>query len=368
MLAPVKTLAHRVSLYLRRPSSPSFVSTSDAAQASDDGRPSSSQDSHTSEDGQSGCYPSSEEEDLQLVTLIKTATTQTSKCGSFIIDKSVATKKTNFPVASGGLGDVYKCILNSGATLEEVAVKSPRFPSLTDAEIAKINRNLDREIKIWTTLDHQYVLCLHGTVTGFGPFRALVSPWMPNGTLNSYLSHLHETLTTMDRLRILKQITEGLKYLHDNNVIHGDLTSNNVLVDTDGSPRLADFGVSNIMVESNPAFSYQTGAVRWAAPELIVLQDGKTVPCATKSSDIYALGCIMLQVLYGKPPYWWIKTALQVMALKFKYQEPINNTMHIQAYYLDFMRRCWSVECEKRPSVEEVLVFLEKAISSGVSP
>lgn len=370
MLAPVKTLAHRVSLYLRRPNSPNLHSgsISDVARASDDGRPSLSQDSHTSEDGQSGSYPSSEEEDLQLVSLIQTATAQTSTCGSFIIDKSVATKQTSFPVASGGLGDVYKCILNNGATPEEVAVKSPRFPSLTDAEITKINRNLDREIKIWTKFDHQYVLCLHGTVTGFGPFRGLVSPWMPNGTLNSYLARLHETLTTMGRLRILKQITEGLKYLHDNNVIHGDLTSNNVLVDTDGSPRLADFGISNIMVGSNPAFSYQTGAVRWAAPELIILHDGETVPCATKSSDVYALGCIMLQVLYGKPPYWWIKTALQVMALKFKYQEPINNTMHIQAYYLDFMRRCWSVEREKRPSVEEVLDFLEKAISIGASP
>jgi hypothetical protein len=133
MLAPVKTLAHRVSLYLRRPSSPSSGSTSDAAQASDDGRPSSSQDSHTSEDGQSGCYPSSEEEDLQLVTLIKTATIQTSTCGSFIIDKSVATKKTNFPVASGGLGDVYKCILNSGATLEEVCHTSIFMLMLTRA-------------------------------------------------------------------------------------------------------------------------------------------------------------------------------------------------------------------------------------------
>lgn len=64
-------------------------------------------------------------------------------------------------------------------------------------------QNLEREIKIWTTLDHQYVLCLHGTVTGFGPFRALVSPWMPNGTLNSYLARLHETLTTTGRLRIV---------------------------------------------------------------------------------------------------------------------------------------------------------------------
>ncbi|KAG1730481.1 kinase-like domain-containing protein [Suillus lakei] len=281
------------------------------------------------------------------------------------MDSSIATRQTNFPIASGGLGDVYKCILNRGASTEEVAVKSPRFPSLTDAEIAKINHNLDREIKVWTRLDHRYVLCLHGTVTGFGPFRALVSPWMPNGTLNSYLNRVHETLTMMGRLHILKQITEGLKYLHDNNVIHGDLTSNNVLVAADGSPRLADFGVSNIMVESNPAFSYQTGAVRWAAPELIVLQEGQTVQCATKFSDIYALGCIMLQVLYGKPPYWWIKTALQVMASKFNYQEPINTTVQIQAYHLNFMRRCWSTDSENRPSVEEVLDFLEEAISNG---
>lgn len=367
----MKTLAHRVSLYLHRPSSPSShnsPSTSDVTHTSDDGRPSLSHTSHTSEDGQSGRYLSSEEGDSQLVSLIQIATAQTSTCGMFIMDTSIATRQANFPIASGGLGDVYKCILNRGATPEEVAVKSPRFPSLTDAEVAKINRNLDREIKVWTKLNHRYVLCLHGTVTGFGPFRALVSPWMPNGTLNSYLTRLHKNLTTMDRLHILKQITEGLKYLHDKHVIHGDLTSNNVLVDADGSPRLADFGVSNIMVESNPAFSYQTGAVRWAAPELIVLHEGQTVPCATKSSDIYALGCIMLQVLYGKPPYWWIKTALQVMASKFKYQEPINNTMQIRAYYLDFMRRCWSVECEKRPSVEEVLDFLEKAISIGVSP
>ncbi|KAG2054027.1 kinase-like protein, partial [Suillus hirtellus] len=124
----------------------------------------------------------------------------------------------------------------------------------------------------------------------------LVSPWMPNGTLNSYLTREHETPTWMDKLLILKQITEGLKHLHDNNVIHGDLTSNNVLIAADGSPRLADFGVSNIMVQSIPEFSFHNGAVRWVAPELIDLLEGQAVPCATKSSDIYALGCIMLEV------------------------------------------------------------------------
>ncbi|KAG2134519.1 kinase-like domain-containing protein [Suillus clintonianus] len=364
MLTPVKTLARRVSIYLRRPSSPF---PSDVARTSDDERASVSQASfvYTSEDGQGGRY--SEIEDSQLFSSIEIATLQTSTYGSFIMDPSIVTRQTQFPIASGGLGDVYKCTLNRGASPEEAAVKSPRYPSLTDAEVARINHNLDREIKVWAGLDHQYVLRLHGTVTGFGQFRALVSPWMPNGTLNFYLNRPYESLTTIDRLRILKQIAEGLKYLHDNNVIHGDLTSNNVLVAADGSPRLADFGVSNIMVESNPAFSYQTGAVRWAAPELIVLPEGQTVQFATKSSDIYALGCIMLQVLYGKLPYWWIKTALQVIALKFNYQEPIDNTVQIQAHHLHFMRRCWSTKTESRPSVEDVLDFLEEAISHGAS-
>lgn len=177
--------------------------------------------------------------------------------GSFEIDRSIAIMGTYYPVASGSLGDVYRCTLNRGASQEDVAVKSPRFSSLTDTEIAKINRSLDRELKIWTRLEHQYILRMYGTAKGFGPFRAIVTPWMSNGTLNSYLSRAD--LTEMDKLILLKQIVEGLNYLHDNNVIHGDLTTNNVLVAADGSIRIADFGVSNILVESNPAFSYQTG-------------------------------------------------------------------------------------------------------------
>ncbi|KAG1799072.1 kinase-like domain-containing protein [Suillus variegatus] len=333
---PLKALARQVPLH-HRPSSPS---PSDVTRSSSDGRDS------ISEGGS------------QLIHLIPTATTQTSTYSLFTVDASIATGKTNFPTASGGLGDVYRCILKRGASLEEVAAKSPRYPSLTDAvAIARINHKLEREIKIWTGLKHQYILCLRGIATGFGPFRALVSPWMPNGTLNFYLTRENKTLARMDRLRILKQITEGLKYLHDNDVVHGDLTSKNVLIAVDGSPRLADFGVSNIMVESNPAFSFHNGAVCWAAPELLFPE------------VIYALGCIMLEVLYSKTPYWWIgQNAVQVVASKYKGKEPINNTVQIQARHLDFMRRCWTIKSESRPSVEEVLGFLaERAMSNWVS-
>jgi hypothetical protein len=75
-----------------------------------------------------------------------------------------------------------------------------------------------------------------------------------------------------------------------------------------------------------------------------------------------------MQVLYGKLPYWWINTALQVVTLKFTNQEPINNTVEIQANHLDFLRRCWSTESESRPSVGEVLDFLEEAVFNGATP
>ncbi|KAG1847618.1 kinase-like domain-containing protein [Suillus subluteus] len=184
---------------------------------------------------------------------------------------------------------------------------------------------------------------------------------MLNGTLNSYLN-AHETLSMVDRLRLLKQITEGLQYLHDHDVIHGDLTNNNVLVAADGSPRLADFGISNIMVQTNPAFSYHTGAVRWVAPELIDPPEDQPIQCATKSTDIYALGGIMLQVLYGKQPYWWLTSAIHVISAKFRHVDPIDSSIEIQPNHLDFMRRCWSTIKEDRPSVEEVINYLQEAL------
>ncbi|KAG1811848.1 kinase-like domain-containing protein [Suillus subaureus] len=261
------------------------------------------------------------------------------------IQPSDILKYTSYPTASGGIGDVYKCIWNRGASSDDVAVKASQFPNLSDHECVRINKELDREIYIWTPLKHQYVLPLHGIVEQFGSFRALVSPWMPNGTLNSYLN-THETLSMMDRLRLLKQIAEGLQYLHDKDVIHSDLTNNNILVAADGSPRLADFAISNIMVQSKPAFEYHTGALRWVAPELLDPPEDQPILCTTKSTDIYSLGGIMLQVLYGKQPYWWLKSAIHVISAKFRHVEPIDSSIEIQPNHLDFMRRCWSMESE----------------------
>ncbi|KAG1733216.1 kinase-like domain-containing protein [Suillus paluster] len=219
----------------------------------------------------------------------------------------------------------------------QVAVKSPRSPTQIDSQmVVRINKSLDREIRIWAVLEHPYVLRLYGTVRDFGPFCALVTPWMPNGTLDSYLNHAD--LTEMDRLSMLRQIAEGLKYLHDNNVIHGDPDPYNVLVAADGSPRLADF-------------------VRWVRSRALNAPDDQPIQCATESSDIYSLG-----VLYGKQPYWWLKTPIHVVSARFKDLEPIDSSVKIEAHHLDCMRRCWSIEPKIRPSVEKTTAIINEML------
>jgi serine/threonine protein kinase len=75
-------------------------------------------------------------------------------------------------------------------------------------------QSIDREIHVWAMSKHQYVLPFYGTVEGFGPFRALVFPWMPNGNLNSYLNRADVTLTMMDRLRIVSFIMKLIAKVH----------------------------------------------------------------------------------------------------------------------------------------------------------
>jgi hypothetical protein len=73
-------------------------------------------------------------------------------------------------------------------------------------------QNLDRELTIWAVLEHRYVLRMYGTVRGFGFFRAIVTPWMPNGTLNDYLHRAD--LTAMDSLSLVSLFARSVMIIY----------------------------------------------------------------------------------------------------------------------------------------------------------
>ncbi|EJD03396.1 kinase-like protein, partial [Fomitiporia mediterranea MF3/22] len=140
-----------------------------------------------------------------------------------------------------------------------------------------------KELYIWSRLSHENVLPLQGFALDKG-FPIVISEWMANGTLREYLKK-HPGCSVED---MILGITNGVDYLHKQNVVHSDLKADNVLINRDGHPVICDFGISR-MVSATAAFAATTsggfkGSVRWMARELIL--NGHH----TRESDVWAFG------------------------------------------------------------------------------
>ncbi|KAH0833978.1 kinase-like domain-containing protein [Lanmaoa asiatica] len=219
----------------------------------------------------------------------------------------------------GRFGDVYKCKYRelSGSS-STVAVKSLRYFASSVDESDAINRELRRELGLWRRLDydHRNIVSLLGVAKGFGPLDAIVLAWMPNGTLHSFIKGAGNAYSLVERLAMPLTSPPSWSSVHSIPVLHGDLTSSNILIDEECNPRLTDFGLSSAVGKLQPGMTYlnrcsaSPGATRWAAPELF---DDACEP--KPSADLYSFGCIMLEVLSGNIP-WEGKTDTVVIGLK----------------------------------------------------
>ncbi|KAJ7145871.1 kinase-like domain-containing protein, partial [Mycena epipterygia] len=158
-----------------------------------------------------------------------------------------------------------------------------------------------REALVWRELHHPNILPFIGIDReSFPSSLCMVSPWMEHGTILRYLE-VHGR-ANVDKL--LVEIAQGLQYLHSRNIVHGDLRGTNILINEDWSACLTDFGLS---VFSNATSSMRTstraGSLYWMAPELI---DPDRFGCKftrTPASDVYAFGCVCIEVYTGRPPF-----------------------------------------------------------------
>lgn len=277
------------------------------------------------------------------------------------------TRCSQDPVCGGTYGNIYKCIYHGPDGDVEVAVKAIRPQFISDQVFR-------RELGIWKRLRHSHILKFMGTTSDFGPSVALVSPWIPNGTLTSFLKQTKNTLTLLDRMCLLRDIAAGLHYLHTfiliedghaeiNPVIHGDLTGTNVLIDGDKRAYLADFGLSGTLTHKTgmtylAKLSCHPGAMRWTAPEL--LSGEEPASAITTQSDIYSFGNIFLQVLTGNVPWPHLTgdTAILRKVIFERELHPRPDDGCVADQFWNFMIRCWSTVPTDRPSAAEALQFV----------
>ncbi|KAG1853432.1 kinase-like domain-containing protein [Suillus subalutaceus] len=269
----------------------------------------------------------------------------------------------NFPHHTGGFGDVWKCNWSTSSRNPQVtvAIKVVRVPdSNQTALLEKIARSIRREAYVWAKLKDDHVLSLHGITMGFGVLPSFVSSWMTKGSLDSYLKQ-QPTLSISRKLDMSRQISSGLKYLHEKGIVHGDLTPTNILINSNDKLCLADFGLSMILAESgNATFnSYHAGNVWWMAPELITPSEGGEPTKPTTSTDVYSYGCIMLQLLCGQQPFFPLMDALRVVAAILSGRQPFRQLTGVDEGHKQYWLKCLSTNFNARPKVQEIVAFIE---------
>ncbi|KAF8592962.1 kinase-like protein [Ceratobasidium sp. AG-I] len=255
---------------------------------------------------------------------------------------------TAHPISHGGFGDVYLGKLLDGS---QVAIKTMRIHVNTD-EAQKPLKHAARELYTWSKCQHPNVLGLLGLVE-FRNQIGMVSHWMQNGSLLSYLEKQPET----DRCRMSAEICKGLVYLHAEKIVHGDLKGPNVLISNDGTPMLTDFG-NAILQESTLRFTATTTkyalSARWAAPELM-----EGLGMHSFAADVYALGMTILETITGKVPYsekpeLGVYMALVKRELPQQPEDFIPPNSENGKELWELLTSCWAHEWEDRPSAAHV--------------
>ncbi|KIK13934.1 hypothetical protein PISMIDRAFT_688321 [Pisolithus microcarpus 441] len=281
-------------------------------------------------------------------------------------------KAEQFPGNHGGYADVWKCRYYRGGNSEReemVAVKCIRLlGEQNQQERAKAIKRYQGEVHLWVTLTaHRHVLPLYGTVDGFAPLPALVSPWAENGTLADYVGRDHRRLSYDRKLEIILDVTSGLHHLHSSNICHGDLTGHNILIDRNEDVLISDFGLSSIVAEFNRTDYFQSckpGAIRWADPQLVIdliNSNGGPLPRKNMTNDIYSMGCIILQVATGLVPYH-DKHDCAVQFVKPNWENPVIPDT-VSRNLANLMVRCWDRDHRQRPKLDKI----EEAVRNELS-
>lgn len=256
-------------------------------------------------------------------------------------------------VASGGFTDTWRGRYRS----KTVALKAFRtYPSQDLKEARKI---LWREVLVWKRLSHDHVLQFHGVdKTNFQ--LSLVYDWADHGNIMQHL----DSNPRDSRPRLLREVAEGLHYLHLYGVVHGDLKGTNVLISRNGHARLSDYGL--MPIQSNHAFMVAAtpgvvGISRWLAPELIdpPRKKGYQQPPATEQADIFAFAMLCIEVFTGELPFGDVRheTAILMIVRGQRPEKPADaeDRLGLTPEMWKFIQKCWHQHPTKRPDINTVV-------------
>ncbi|KAJ1261879.1 hypothetical protein BS78_09G064000 [Paspalum vaginatum] len=229
------------------------------------------------------------------------------------ISRATENFSERYIIGSGGYGTVYKAQLQGGRI---VAVK--RLHQIEEEMVDE--KKFIGEVEVLTKIRHRsivkmYGFCLHPK------YKFLVYDFIERGNLHGILENeeLAKELDWQKRARIVRDVAQGLSYLHhecNSPIIHRDIKSSNILLDSDFKAYISDFGTARILKPDSSNWSELAGTYGYIAPEL------SYTSVVTSKCDVYSFGVIVLEIVMGRYPL-----ELQSLASMGHQEIPIENLM-----------------------------------------
>ncbi|KAG0793054.1 hypothetical protein G6F16_003887 [Rhizopus arrhizus] len=242
-------------------------------------------------------------------------------------------------IGKGHFGTVYRALdLLSGRTvaIKQIDLKASREQDIED---------MMEEASLLSSLTHPNIVKYEGFIQTEKHMH-IVLEYVENGSLLNTLKSFGQSLPEHLVASYCQRILKGLVYLHKQHVVHCDLKAANILTTKAGDVKLSDFGVSlNLKLKKDE--NIVSGTPFWMSPEVIELKG------ASIKSDIWSLGCTIIELCTGKPPY----SDCIAMTAMFKIVEeqcpPIPK--HLSTELKNFLKLCFKKNPQDRPSAQELL-------------
>ncbi|KAH9694531.1 serine/threonine-protein kinase STY46 [Citrus sinensis] len=246
-------------------------------------------------------------------------------------------------VASGSYGDLYRGTYCS----QDVAIKVLK-PERINSDMQK---EFAQEVFIMRKVRHKNVVQFIGACTK-PPSLCIVTEFMSGGSVYDYLHKLKGVFKLPSLLKVAIDVSKGMNYLHQNNIIHRDLKAANLLMDENEVVKVADFGVARVKAQSG-VMTAETGTYRWMAPEVI-----EHKPYDHKA-DVFSFGIVLWELLTGKLPYEYLtplQAAVGVVQKGLRPTIPKNS----QPKLAELLERCWQQDPALRPDFSEIIEILQQ--------
>ncbi|KAF8636498.1 hypothetical protein AX17_003313 [Amanita inopinata Kibby_2008] len=254
-------------------------------------------------------------------------------------------------IGAGSFGKVYLGMdASTGFLMAVKQVELPTGSGPNEERKKSMLSALEREIELLKNLQHENIVqYLYSSIED--EHLNIFLEYVPGGSVTALLRNYGSFEEPLVK-NFVRQILEGLNYLHERDIIHRDIKGANILVDNKGGIKISDFGISkkvdtNLLGGNRMHRPSLQGSVFWMAPE-VVKQSGHT-----KKADIWSVGCLLVEMLTGEHP-WAQLTQMQAI-FKIGSSEKPSIPSDISAEAQDFLHRTFELNHEARPSASELL-------------